>query len=132
MFYNITYRMNGDVPMTLRDRGNIKWQSALMQPEHIKMIKNAHVDYYRQDKPIVDEHQLDEFMNKIHAAMEFTSLVKFTVWEEGFDWEYKGLIHRLDPMTEMIYLELEKEKGFLMKFKFEDVIGVDMDDWSTY
>ena len=132
MFYNINYRMNGDVLMSLRDRGNIKWQSAMMLPEHVKMLKNLKLDYYRQDKPIVDEYQLEEFKSKIHAAMELSSLVKFTVWEEGFDWEYEGLIHRLDPISEMVYLELVKEEGFIMKIKFEDIIGVDMDDWDSY
>ena len=124
--------MNGDVLMSLRDRGNIKWQSAMMLPEHVKMLKTLKLDYYRQEKPIVDEYQLEEFKSKIHAAMELNSIVKFTVWEEGFDWKYEGVIHRLDPIAEMIYLELEKEKGFLMKIKFEDIIGVDMDDWDSY
>lgn len=66
MFYNINYRMNGDVLMSLRDRGNIKWQSAMMLPEHVKMLKNLKLDYYRQDKPLVDEYQLEEFKSKIH------------------------------------------------------------------
>ncbi|MFD4932090.1 YolD-like family protein [Peribacillus butanolivorans] len=65
---------------------------------------------------------------KIQTSMEFVSGVKFIVWEEGVDWEYTGLIHRLDSITKMIYLVLDKEKGYIMKIKFEDIIGVDLTD----
>ncbi|MBD8137367.1 YolD-like family protein [Bacillus sp. CFBP 13597] len=82
-------------------------------------------DYYRQVKPILDEYQLEEFENK-NTVMEFASLVKFTVWEDGFDWEYTGMIHRLDPFTKAIYLELENEKGHIIKVKFEDLVAVEV------
>lgn len=54
--------------------------------------------------------------------MEFASPVKFTVWEYGFDWEYVGMIHRLDPFTKAIYLELEN----IIKVKFEDLVAVEV------
>ncbi|KQU25884.1 hypothetical protein ASG65_14875 [Bacillus sp. Leaf13] len=83
--------------MTLKDRGNIKWQSSMFLPEHVKLLKDLNKDYYRQVKPILDEYQLEEFENKIHTAMELSSTVKFTVFEDGFDWVYTGIIHRLIP-----------------------------------
>ncbi|MFU2014791.1 YolD-like family protein [Peribacillus butanolivorans] len=100
--------------MSIKDRGKLKWQGFFM-PEHVKLLNDATKDYYRQVKPILDEYQLEEFENKIHTAMEFNSTVKFTVWEDGFDWEYVGMIHRLDPLTKIIHLELEKEKGILLR-----------------
>lgn len=121
LFYNKNYSMNGDVQMSIRDRGIQKWQAALILPEHKEKKKG----YFRQVKPILDEYQLEVFENKIHTAMEFVSPVKFIVWEEGFEGEYTGLIHRLDPITKMIYLELDKEKGYILKIKFDDIIGVD-------
>lgn len=30
--------------------------------------------------------------------------------KEGVNWEDTGVIHRLDPITKMIYLELDKKK----------------------
>ncbi|MFJ7682042.1 YolD-like family protein [Peribacillus butanolivorans] len=62
----------------------------------------------------------------MHLAMEFSSPIKFTVWEDGFDWEYFGLIHRLDPITNVIYLELEKEKGHIIKITFQDIVSVEV------
>lgn len=52
--------------------------------------------------------------------MEFASPVMFTVWEDGFDWEYTGMIHRLDPLTKMIHLELENEKGHIIRVKVRE------------
>ncbi|MGG0288843.1 YolD-like family protein [Peribacillus butanolivorans] len=115
--------------MTLKDRGNIKWQSSMFLPEHVKLLKDLNKDYYRQVKPILDEYQLEgleEFENKIQTAMEFSSTVKFTVFEDGFDWEYTGIIHKLDPFTKLIHLELVKEKGHIIRVKFEDLVAVDV------
>ncbi|MGE7591892.1 YolD-like family protein [Peribacillus frigoritolerans] len=97
-----------------------------MLPEYVKLLNDVNKDYY-QVKPILDEYKLEEFENKIHTAMEFSSAVKFTVWEDGFDWEYTGMIHRLDPLTKkMILLELENEKGHIIRVKFEDIVGVEV------
>lgn len=43
--------------------------------------------------------------------MEFVSPAKFTVVEKrGLTERIQGVIHRLDQITKMIYLELDKEK----------------------
>ncbi|WP_373691278.1 YolD-like family protein [Peribacillus frigoritolerans] len=68
----------------------------------------------------------------MHTAMEFSSTVKFTVWKDGFDWEYTGMIHRLDPITNLIYLELEKEKGHIIKIKFQDIVSVEVNPTEGY
>lgn len=99
--------------------------------EYVKLLNDVNKDYYRQLKPILDEYQLEEFEDKIHTAMEFASPVMFTVWEDGFDWEYTGMIHRLDPLTKMIHLELENEKGHIIKVKFEDIVGVEVREWKN-
>ncbi|MGJ3196968.1 YolD-like family protein [Peribacillus frigoritolerans] len=73
--------------------------------EYVKLLNDVN---YRQLKPILDEYQLEEFEDKIHTAMEFVSPVMFTVWEDGFYWEYTGMIHRFDPLTKMIHFRVGK------------------------
>ncbi|MEK4014900.1 hypothetical protein [Peribacillus sp. FSL M8-0224] len=54
---------------TIRDRGIIKWQAALMLPEHKALNKKKDKDdYFLNKKPILDEYQVEE--NNIHYAME--------------------------------------------------------------
>ncbi|MGE7878749.1 YolD-like family protein [Peribacillus muralis] len=112
--------------MSIKDRGKLKWQPAILLPEYVKLLNVVNKDYYRQHKPTLDEYQIAEFENKIHAAMEFSSTIQFTVWEDGFDWDYTGLVHRLDPLTNLIYLELENEKGHIIKIKFQDIVSVEV------
>lgn len=108
--------------MTIRDRGKIKWQSAAFLPEHTAMLKEMNRDTLKQRKPILDEYQIEEIENVICYAMEFTYKVKLTVWEDGFDWEYTGLIHRLDEITKIIYLE--HDDGFINRVNFGDIIDI--------
>lgn len=42
------------------------------------------------------------------------------------------MIHRLDPITNLIYLELEKEKGHIIKIKFQDIVSVEMNPTEEY
>ncbi|WP_185150951.1 hypothetical protein [Peribacillus simplex] len=37
-FYNKNYSMNRDVHMSIRDRGILKWQAALILPEHKEVV----------------------------------------------------------------------------------------------
>ena len=112
--------------MAIRDRGKVKWQSAAFLPEHTKMLRDMYKDSLKQRRPILDEYQLEKFKNKICYAMEFTYKVKLTVWEDGFDWEYTGLIHRLDEINRIIYLE--HDEGFINKVNFGDIVGITVFD----
>ncbi|MBT2649145.1 hypothetical protein J7E52_20955 [Bacillus sp. ISL-34] len=48
--------------MTIRDRGILKWQAALILPEQKAFQINMNKDYFRQVKPILDEYQLEMFL----------------------------------------------------------------------
>lgn len=40
--------------MDIFDRGTEKW-TAMMLPEHIKMLRDLDLDYYKTNKPVLDE-----------------------------------------------------------------------------
>lgn len=86
--------------MPLKDRGKIKWQPAHFMPEHRAMLRKLERDQMAQNKPLIDEYELEEYENKIHYAMEFAYLLKVKVWREGFFLEYKGRVNRLDGINE--------------------------------
>ncbi|MED3834038.1 hypothetical protein [Peribacillus frigoritolerans] len=49
---------------TIRDRGLVKWQAALIMPEHKALNKKiGEVDYFLNKKPVLDEYQVEEFEN---------------------------------------------------------------------
>jgi hypothetical protein len=110
--------------MAIRDRGKMKWQSAFFMPEHVKMLKDMERDFLRNKKPLIDEFEIIKFENKIHEAMEFANKIKFSIWHDGFIYEYIGLVHRLDGINKLIYVEVNK--GEFEKVKFEDIVGVEI------
>lgn len=111
--------------MAIRDRGKLKWQSAFFMPEHVKMLKDLNTDDQKVGKPILDEYQIEEFEQKFCLAMEFSYQIKITTWESGFFKDYKGLLHRLDEIDKVLFLEHEKH---IVRLKFIDVVNVEIEE----
>ncbi|MDZ5470415.1 YolD-like family protein [Bacillus sp. 31A1R] len=65
--------------MTIRDRGKMKWQGAFFMHEHVKMLNDFNVDYYRHKKQVLDVDELEDIENKIHEAMEFTQVIIYNL-----------------------------------------------------
>ncbi|MCM3708634.1 MULTISPECIES: YolD-like family protein [Cytobacillus] len=112
--------------MPLKDRGKIKWQPAHFMPEHRAMLRKLEKEQMAQNKPLIDEYELEEYENKVHYAMEFAYPLKVKVWREGFFCEYKGRVNRLDSISRKIYLELES--GELEKISFDEIAGADVEE----
>lgn len=108
--------------MAIRDRGKKKWMPASFMPEGFAMTRAMYKDQERQAKPILDEYQTEEFDLRIKYAMEYKHAVKLTVWSDGFTADYTGRIHRVDPITHE--LRIEVKPGEYGRIQFEDVCGV--------
>lgn len=116
--------MGGEL-VAIRDRGKIKWKSAFFMPEHVAMLREIRKDDEREDKPILDEYQVEELEQKMLAAMEYTYPVKLKVWDCGFYKNYEGLLHRLDGVNKLIYLETKDRD--MIRINFYDLVGVELD-----
>jgi hypothetical protein len=79
--------------MAIRDRGKKKWHGAFFMPEQVKMQRDFWRDINRISKPIIDEHEAEEFDQRICNAMEYILQVKLTVWSDGFTEDITGRIH---------------------------------------
>ena len=110
--------------MPLKDRGKIKWLPAHFMPEHRAMLRKLETEQMAQNKPLIDEYELEDYENKIHYAMEFAFFLKVKVWRGGFFCEYTGRVNRLDSISRKIYLEMED--GFLEKVMFDEITAVEV------
>jgi hypothetical protein len=108
--------------MTIRDRGKMKWQSAAFIPLAFEMISEMFKDQSRKAKPILDEHQTEEFDLRIAYATEYNHAVKLTVWDEGFTHDITGRVHYVDPITHE--LRIEVKPGQFKRVTFDIVVGV--------
>ena len=116
------------ISLALKDRGIIKWQSAAFLPEQVSSLKDLLNDYYSTEMPVLDEYQVEEFENKINLAIEYSFRIKFTTWEGGYNWEYLGIVKKIDSFSKTIYLELSDEEKYTMKINFEDIVRIDVLD----
>ena len=107
--------------MAIRDRG-IKWQAAFQLPELAKTKWDFWRDNERQAKPIIDEHEAEEFDLRIFHAMEYDLSVKLTVWDDGFTFDITGRVHYVDPITHE--LRIEVKLGEFKRVTFDSIIGV--------
>lgn len=109
----------------IRDRGKLKWQPAFFMPEHVAMLKGLYIEEQKIQKPILDEHKVEEMDEAIHIAMEFALKVKIRMWDKGFSKDYSGLINRLDEINKNLYLD---NAGIIVRFSFDNIVGVEIEN----
>jgi hypothetical protein len=110
--------------MMIRDRGKLKWQSAFFMPDHVAMLKRQHIEDQKISKTILAEHKFEEMVKAICKAMEYALTVKIMLWKEGFFTERIGLIHRLDEINKILYIE-EKDGAFV-KIAFDTIVEIEV------
>ncbi|WP_338368190.1 YolD-like family protein, partial [Enterococcus faecium] len=119
---NLLTNFEGDDWIGHPDRGKLKWQPALMMPEHGFLLRELERDELRQAKPVFDEYELEEFERLICETMEFNQAVIITVWTDGYTYEEKGHVHYLDPIRKEV--RMVAEDGAALRIPFEEITGV--------
>jgi hypothetical protein len=104
------------------DRGKIKWNVASFMPQVFEQQRAMFKDQERQPRPLLSEFDTEEFDQRIAYAMEYRLPVKLSVWADGFTTEMTGNIHRIDPITHK--LRVEVKPGEYERVAFADVTAV--------
>ncbi|MBK5446137.1 MULTISPECIES: YolD-like family protein [unclassified Peribacillus] len=112
--------------MSIRDRGILKWQVALILPEHKAFQKQMNEDYFRQEKPILDDYQKEEYENQIHYSMENHLPIKFQLYNKRFPRELQG--HSVYIYSINKLLHIQKKDNSFEYIQFDEVIGVIVED----
>ncbi|YCI78704.1 YolD-like family protein [Bacillus sp. R1-10] len=94
----------------------IKWQAALIMPEHKALNK----------KPILDEYQVEEFENNIHYAMEYHLPISFRLYNEGNPQDLYGYCVYIHPVTKE--LRIQKKDSTFEYIQFDEIIDVVVED----
>lgn len=99
MSINRNRKMVGDV----QDRGALKW-TALMLPEHIRMLREWKEEDNRVPKPELDEFDLQTLQENIEIALMRKCEVEIQVWKDFQFYYHTGKITELDLHTrKLIY-----------------------------
>ncbi len=106
----------------IRDRGNIKWTS-MMLPEHVKLLRDwSEADAY-QEKPELDEQQLEQFNETICRAMEEHAELIFTYYKDHFFHTCSGYVHYIDPTLHMLRI-VDEQTGSRQQLPFHSIFDV--------
>jgi hypothetical protein len=87
----------------IRDRGTIKW-TAMMLPEHVKLLREWQKEDEYQTKPELDEQQLEAMNDTLCEAMASGQEVMITYFEQK---KYKllvGTIHYYDEIKKKLHV----------------------------
>ncbi|MGE6379887.1 YolD-like family protein [Peribacillus muralis] len=118
--YNIG---KGDGRM-IKDRGNIKWQSSLMLPEHVKLLRGWAEEDKIQPKPILDEQELDLISTIAMDSLHNTFVVKIVYWKDGLFTYKKGIVESVHMINRVISVELLNGK---ITIPFDCITSIERD-----
>lgn len=97
-----------------------------MMSEHTDMLGDRDWDMRKTNKPELDEYQLQEIDEKLKLAMEYKFPMMFTLWLDGFEEDLEGVVHKIDDINKMIYVN--ESTGNLNKVDHNSIINVDYVD----
>ncbi|MGN7299457.1 YolD-like family protein [Ferdinandcohnia sp. SAFN-114] len=106
----------------IKDRGKIKWIASFILPEMVASYSRIDWDNKKVEKPILDEHQLEEINQTICSAMEYNEELIFTLYYNGGFQLLIGKVHFVDPLTSELSITDYFED--IHKVRFEDIINV--------
>ncbi|WP_078545910.1 YolD-like family protein [Litchfieldia alkalitelluris] len=87
----------------IRDRGAIKWTS-MMLPEHVKLLRDWAAEDLHQQKPELDEQQLEEMNSLMCEAMETGNQLIITYYEQNRHKLLIGTVHHYDEFTQKLHV----------------------------
>jgi hypothetical protein len=90
----------------IRDRGRIKW-TAMMLPEHVKMLRDWVKEDTYEEKKEMDEQQLERMNELLSEAMECDQLVTITHYHNQKYEMVIGKLHVVDRFEEVHHISIE-------------------------
>lgn len=106
----------------IRDRGNIKW-TAMMLPEHVRMLKDWQEKNEKVEKPQLDNYELELISYEITRAYKMKSTIKLSYWREGIVKDDYGIISTIDNATKSLVLDDSFKTN---RYTFDEIVAVSL------
>ncbi|MEK5038745.1 YolD-like family protein [Sporosarcina sp. FSL K6-3457] len=88
----------------IRDRGSIKWQG-MMLPEHVAEITDWRNEQYYEERPQLDDLDLQSIQEEIEAAHKRRCQVLIITWKDGEFMMRGGIIVEINIQSMCIFLD---------------------------
>lgn len=103
----------------VNDRGSIKWTS-IMMPEHVEMLQEILEEQEHQEKPILDEQQIEEINQKLWMALVNGLTIELKYYDNHDFYKAKGKITSINRRNKYIVIAGQH-------LPFENIIDVWID-----
>ena len=88
----------------VNDRGTIKWTS-LMLPEHVEALKKLREEENWKEKPIIDEHLIEEINLILQLALKDDLTIEVEYFKDHDYHKIKGKLLAVDPLLSYVRFE---------------------------
>lgn len=105
----------------IRDRGNIKW-TAMMLPEHVKLLRDWAKEDEFETKPELDDQQLEQMNEVICEAMAHGAELSITYFDQTHHLTVRGTIHYIDEIQQK--LRVVSKGGGIIQISFQSIVNV--------
>ena len=104
-----------------KDRGTMKW-TAMMLPEHVKLLREWQAEDQLVIKPQLDEAQVEQMNTNLQRAYKEQCSIRLKVWEETAIYNVSGVIQKMNPIER--YVQLADGQ----KISFKNICDALLDD----
>ena len=104
-----------------KDRGVIKW-TAMMLPEHVKLLREWQEEDSLVMQPELDEAQLEQININLQRAYSEASPIQLKVWEQTGIYTITGIIQKVNIHEQ--YVKLTDSR----KIQFHNIYEAILDD----
>lgn len=95
----------------------------MMLPEHVRAIQQHHKEFQKQEKPILDEQEIERFSGILSDAIKHKKIVKIKLFDSYHD-RVTGKIQKVDTERRQIKIRNQEE---ILWIQFNEIIDIDED-----
>lgn len=106
-------------------RKNVKWKTSMMLPEHVAMLRNYGEEVKREDRPDLNEWDLEAIQDCLHRSMLSKSDTKIKMWRDGQFFYNRGTIEDIDLKRRTLELQ---DPFYLLSLNLDEIVDVTIMD----
>lgn len=106
-------------------RRGVKWKTAMMLPEHVAMLRSFGEEVKREDRPELNEWDLEAIHDCLQLAMTSKSDTKIKMWRDGEFFYKRGIIESINLTRRTLELE---DPFYLFSLNLDEIVDVTIMD----
>ncbi|WP_137744818.1 YolD-like family protein [Robertmurraya siralis] len=103
---------------------NLRWESSrIMLPEHKEELIKLGKDKEKVPKPVLDEQELEQINIDIYNSLNYTMLIRITIWDDGYFKVIEGIVDKIDYVSKTLLIDTDKE---ILRLSINDISKTEM------